>query len=114
MSDIGTLPSKYQISIPKRIRESRSWTPGHKSAFLPEESGILLVPQVERGSGTSRVEVVRGSLARIVGDGDALGTLPPPAFLTVGSDPPGPETLAIFASDGVRTCGEPPRQPFHR
>ena len=44
MSDIATLSSDYQISIPKKIRESRDWKPGQKFAFLPKESGVLLVP----------------------------------------------------------------------
>ncbi len=44
MSDIATLSSKYQISIPKRVRESRNWKPGQKFAFIPEGSGVLLIP----------------------------------------------------------------------
>ena len=44
MSNIATLSSKYQISIPKQVREARGWKPGQKFAFLPEEAGVLLVP----------------------------------------------------------------------
>ena len=44
MSNIATLSPENQISIPKKICESRDWKPGQKFAFLPEESGILLVP----------------------------------------------------------------------
>ena len=44
MSDTATLSAKYQISIPKRIRELRNWKPGQQFAFIPEESGVLLVP----------------------------------------------------------------------
>ena len=44
MSNIATLSSENQISIPKKICESRNWKPGQKFAFLPEELGILLVP----------------------------------------------------------------------
>ena len=44
MSDVTTLSAKYQISIPKRIRELRNWKPGQQFAFIPEESGVLLVP----------------------------------------------------------------------
>ena len=54
MSDIATLSSEYQISIPKRIRESRNWKPGQKFAFLPEESGVLLVP-------VPKIEDLRGA-----------------------------------------------------
>lgn len=44
MSDIATLSAKYQISIPKQVRESRNWKPGQKFAFIHKESGVLLVP----------------------------------------------------------------------
>lgn len=44
MSDTATLSSDYQISIPKRIRESRDWKPGQNFAFIHKESGVLLVP----------------------------------------------------------------------
>ena len=44
MSDIATLSSENQISIPKRICESRNWKPGQKFAFIHKESGVLLVP----------------------------------------------------------------------
>ena len=44
MSDVATLSSKYQISIPKAVRERHDWKPGQQFAFLPEESGVLLVP----------------------------------------------------------------------
>ena len=44
MSDIATLSTKYQISIPKQVRESRNWKPGQKFAFIHKEAGVLLVP----------------------------------------------------------------------
>ncbi len=44
MPDIATLSTKYQISIPKEVREARNWKPGQKFAFLHKESGVLLVP----------------------------------------------------------------------
>ena len=44
MSDIATLSSDYQISIPKQVRESRDWKPGQKFAFIHKGSGVLLVP----------------------------------------------------------------------
>ena len=44
MSDTATLSSDYQVSIPKKICESRNWKPGQKFAFFPKESGVLLVP----------------------------------------------------------------------
>ena len=44
MSDVATLSSKYQISIPKKIREAQNWKPGQKFAFLPQGHHVLLVP----------------------------------------------------------------------
>ena len=44
MSDIATLSSEYQISIPKAVRQRHDWKPGQKFAFISKESGVLLVP----------------------------------------------------------------------
>jgi AbrB family looped-hinge helix DNA binding protein len=39
-----TLSSKFQISIPKEVRESQGWKPGQRFAFIPKGSGYELVP----------------------------------------------------------------------
>ena len=39
-----TLSSKYQISIPKHIREKMGWKPGQEFAFFPKEKGVLMTP----------------------------------------------------------------------
>jgi AbrB family looped-hinge helix DNA binding protein len=39
-----TLSSKFQISIPKEVRESQGWKPGQKFAFVPRGGGYELVP----------------------------------------------------------------------
>lgn len=44
MSDTATLSSKFQISIPKRVRESQQWKPGQEFAFIPKNGGVMLVP----------------------------------------------------------------------
>ena len=44
MSDTATLSSKFQISIPKAVREERRWEAGQEFVFLPKGSGVLLVP----------------------------------------------------------------------
>ena len=44
MNDKATLSSKFQISIPKALRERKNWKPGQEFAFLPTEGGIMLVP----------------------------------------------------------------------
>lgn len=44
MGDIATLSSKFQISVPKALREKAGWTAGQKLVFLPKGNGLLLVP----------------------------------------------------------------------
>lgn len=44
MGDTATLSSKFQISIPKRIRETQHWEPGQEFAFIPKNGGVMLVP----------------------------------------------------------------------
>ncbi|MEO8804310.1 MAG: AbrB/MazE/SpoVT family DNA-binding domain-containing protein [Rudaea sp.] len=44
MTAIATLSSKYQISIPKVVRESQHWEAGQEFAFIPKGGGVLLVP----------------------------------------------------------------------
>jgi AbrB family looped-hinge helix DNA binding protein len=39
-----TLSSKYQISIPKEIREQQGWKAGQKFAFILRGRGVELVP----------------------------------------------------------------------
>ena len=39
-----TLSSKFQISIPKQVRESQGWLPGQKLAFVPHGKNYVLVP----------------------------------------------------------------------
>jgi AbrB family looped-hinge helix DNA binding protein len=48
MSDTATLSAKFQISIPKTVREARKWKAGQEFAFIPKGSGVLLVPVPER------------------------------------------------------------------
>lgn len=44
MTESATLSSKFQISIPKSVRERHHWTPGQQFAFIPKSGGELLVP----------------------------------------------------------------------
>ena len=44
MSDTATLSAKFQISIPKAVREREAWHPGQKFAFVPNAGGYTLVP----------------------------------------------------------------------
>lgn len=47
MSAIATLSSKYQISIPKSIREEQHWQSGQKFVFIPKGKGMLVMPVPE-------------------------------------------------------------------
>ncbi len=38
------LSSKFQISIPRSVRESQKWKPGQEFAFIPGEAGMVIVP----------------------------------------------------------------------
>lgn len=38
------LSSKFQISIPKEIRDQQNWKAGQGFAFIPQNGGVLLVP----------------------------------------------------------------------
>lgn len=44
MSDSATLSSKFQISIPKAVREAQGWAAGQEFVFIPKGAGVLLVP----------------------------------------------------------------------
>ncbi|MGD9816882.1 MAG: AbrB/MazE/SpoVT family DNA-binding domain-containing protein [Hyphomonadaceae bacterium] len=44
MADTATLSSKFQISIPKAVREAQGWEAGQEFVFIPKGSGVLLVP----------------------------------------------------------------------
>ncbi len=44
MTAIATLSSKYQISIPKSVREEQHWQSGQQFVFIPKGKGILMMP----------------------------------------------------------------------
>ena len=44
MPDIATLSAKFQISIPKAVRNAHHWKPGQQFAFIPKGTGVVLVP----------------------------------------------------------------------
>jgi AbrB family looped-hinge helix DNA binding protein len=44
MADTATLSAKFQISIPKSVREARNWKAGQRFAFIPKGAGLLIVP----------------------------------------------------------------------
>ena len=44
MNAVTTLSSKFQISIPKEVREKEGWKAGQRFVFIPKGAGYLLVP----------------------------------------------------------------------
>lgn len=50
MSDIATLSAKFQISIPKAVREKQHWGAGQRFVFIPKGTGVLLVPAPDRAT----------------------------------------------------------------
>jgi AbrB family looped-hinge helix DNA binding protein len=38
------LSSKFQISIPKSVRDEKGWSAGQEFAFVPRGKGVVLVP----------------------------------------------------------------------
>jgi AbrB family looped-hinge helix DNA binding protein len=56
MADTATLSSKFQISIPKAVREHQRWQAGQKLVFIPKGKGVLLVaaPSVDDLRGIAR------------------------------------------------------------
>jgi AbrB family looped-hinge helix DNA binding protein len=47
MRAVTTLSSKFQISIPKTVRESMQWQSGQSFVFIPKGAGVLLMPVPE-------------------------------------------------------------------
>lgn len=47
MAATATLSSKFQISIPKAVREEQRWTAGQQFVFLPKGQGVLIMPVPE-------------------------------------------------------------------
>jgi len=48
MSAATKLSSKFQISIPKEVREQQGWRAGQEFVFLPKGKGVVLVPVPRR------------------------------------------------------------------
>ena len=44
MSDTAILSAKFQVAIPKALREAKQWKAGQEFAFIPKGAGVLLVP----------------------------------------------------------------------
>lgn len=62
MPATATLSSKFQISIPKEVREEKQWEAGQEFVFIPKGQGVLLmpVPELEELAGIARGADARG------------------------------------------------------
>jgi AbrB family looped-hinge helix DNA binding protein len=40
----ATLSSKFQISIPKTVRDAQHWRAGQEFVFVPKGKGVLIMP----------------------------------------------------------------------
>jgi AbrB family looped-hinge helix DNA binding protein len=49
MSATATLSSKFQISVPKAVRDKQRWEAGQQFVFIPKGLGVLMVPVPELG-----------------------------------------------------------------
>ena len=47
MAATATLSSKFQISIPKAVREEQGWEAGQEFVFVPKGKGVLVIPVPE-------------------------------------------------------------------
>jgi AbrB family looped-hinge helix DNA binding protein len=44
MSATATLSKKFQISVPKAVREKQRWEAGQEFVFIPKGLSVLMVP----------------------------------------------------------------------
>jgi AbrB family looped-hinge helix DNA binding protein len=52
----ATLSGKFQISIPKAVRDEQRWQAGQEFVFIPKGKGVLLmpVPELEQLAGIAK------------------------------------------------------------
>ncbi|MFZ1965409.1 MAG: AbrB/MazE/SpoVT family DNA-binding domain-containing protein [Roseiarcus sp.] len=60
MTAASTISPKYQVSIPKALRDKLHWRPGQKLAFIPKGNGVLMIPVPSR---EELVGIARGAKA---------------------------------------------------
>lgn len=47
MNTTATLSRKFQISIPKAVRDAQQWQSGQEFVFIPKGKGVLVMPVPE-------------------------------------------------------------------
>jgi AbrB family looped-hinge helix DNA binding protein len=48
MTATSKISPKYQVSIPRAVRERLAWRPGQKVAFIDKGKGVLMIRVPER------------------------------------------------------------------
>ena len=48
MAATARLSSKFQISIPKAVRDEQAWQAGQVFVFIPKGKGVLVMPVPDR------------------------------------------------------------------
>jgi len=61
MAASATLSTKYQISIPKAVREQQHWKAGQEFVFIPKGKGVLVipVPELKELAGMAKIARIR-------------------------------------------------------
>lgn len=56
MSRTATLSRKFQISMPKAVRDEQRWRAGQEFVFIPKGRGVLVmpVPDLEQLAGIAK------------------------------------------------------------
>jgi AbrB family looped-hinge helix DNA binding protein len=56
MPNTATLSSKFQISIPKAVRDEQRWEAGQEFVFISKGKGVLVmpVPEMEQLAGIAK------------------------------------------------------------
>jgi AbrB family looped-hinge helix DNA binding protein len=67
MPATATLSSKFQISLPKAVRDDMHWHAGQEFVFIPKGKGVLLmpVPELEQLSGIAQGARTEGYRDRV-------------------------------------------------
>ena len=61
LSHVVTLSSRFQICIPKALRDAEGWKAGQLFAFVPKGNGVLVMPVPDRSELTG---IAKGAKAQ--------------------------------------------------
>jgi AbrB family looped-hinge helix DNA binding protein len=64
MTATATLSAKFQISIPKTVRETFDWKAGQEFVFIPKGKGVLVMPVPDRDALTGLAKGARAETYR--------------------------------------------------